>query len=174
MATTKNPKGKDVKRAVLFKLTAEEKATKGEQAAKFSEDWKAVETKFKVVRTDFTDKLKSLRSKIDKLLGEIHEGQERREVECIEVKNFEENMVEFFHKGVKVDEREMTADDRQLEITPVKGKAKWQKANGKRFPTSSQEAKEMAEDKKAKEISEVIKLETKRGTKQSSVDGPRA
>lgn len=168
MATDKTPKGKKVKRAVLFKLTATEKAAKGEAAGNVSEEFKALDAKWKVVRSDYGGKLKGFQSKITKLLEEIHQGEERREVECTEVKNFEKNTVEFWHKGKVADTREMTPDDRQSEMKIVAPKKeKWQKAGGKtRYPVSSEEASEQ------RDIAEVHKLETRRATKKSSVDGP--
>lgn len=131
MAKAKNPEGKKVKRAIPFKLTEKEKSDRGEQAAKINEELEAAVEKRKIVMKDHNDNIKALTGKVSKLLKQINEGQERREAEVVEVKNFEGNVMEYYLDGEVVDSRAMTVEDRQLDLEGKgdnsKPKDKWAK-----------------------------------------------
>ena len=162
MAKKKNPEGKKVKRTVPFKLTDSEKAAKGESAAKFNEQLEAAVEQKKTAMKAHNSKIKGFTEKVSRLLGEINEGVERREVECIEIKNFEENRVEFWFEGIMRDQRPMVPDDRQQEMKIAEPKIR--KGMKPDFPVSSEDAKEKAE------LAEVHRLESRKATKRSSVD----
>lgn len=164
----KNPKGKTIKRMIAFNLTEEQKAKKGEAAAKLNESLEAAVEKKKEAMSDHSEKIKGLTAKIRKFLHELNEGKEQREVECVEVKNFESNTVEYWFEGENVFARKMEPSDRQeeMDLKPKRG-PKWQTAAPKKeFPVSSEDAREK------EEIAQVVKMETSRKTKRSSVDGP--
>lgn len=119
--TKKNPKGKKVKRDLAIELTSDEFAAKGKEAANLACEFREVEKEKKAVVETYSAKLKDRASRRDELLNSIKEGVENRTVECIEVKNYNENRVEFWHQGVMNQHREMTVGDRQAEI-PLKDK----------------------------------------------------
>lgn len=157
-----------VKRALPFKLTDEEKARKGEAAANLNEQLEVAVAAKKVEVDKHSLKIKDLTKKISNTLHAISTGEERREVQCTEIKNFEKNLVEYVFKGQTLESREMTADDRQLVLADKpekKGpKAKWQSMAPKYDP------KKTAEEEESQEIAQVHKLETSRKTASSSVD----
>lgn len=161
------PEGTKIKRALPFKLTAEEKAEKGELAAKMDKQIEAaLEVKKAEVKTH-TEKISALEKKRRAALTAIGEGVERREVTATEVKNYEKNRVEYWFEDKMLEDRIMTPDDRQQALKPIKGGKKSAKGF-QRFPVSSQDAKEMEEDRV--EIAQVHKLETGRNTANSAVD----
>jgi hypothetical protein len=157
-----------VKRALPFKLTDEEKARKAEAAANLNEELEAAVAAKKVEVEKHTVKIKGLTNKISNTLKAIQTGEERKEVQCTEVKNFEKNLVEYVFKGQVLETREMTAEDRQLTLADKpekKGpKPKWQSMAPKYDP------KKTAEQEADEEIAQVHKLETSRKTASSSVD----
>ena len=166
----KNPTGKLVKRMISFKLTQLEMAKKGEAAAKVNEALEVAVLKKKEAMSHHNEKIKGLTAKISKFLNQINAGLEERDVECIEVKNFENNEMEYWFEGDMVFARKMEPADRQeeMDLKPKRG-AKWQQAAPRKsFPVSSEEAREK------EEIASVHRLETSKKTKRSSVDGPAA
>lgn len=158
----KTPAGEKVKRQLPFKLSDEEKARKGEEAAKIN----AKADKAMLLKKSDMDMhnkmIKSLVVKRDVLLKSINEGIEHREVNCVEVKNYDDNKIEYWYEGEVLDSRDMRPEDRQQTLTEPKAKKpnRWQK----RHPVSSEEAREQ------EEIAQVHKLETSKRGAQSMVD----
>lgn len=166
MAKKKNPDGKIIKRAIPFKLNEKEKSERGEQAGKLNEELKAAVEKRKIVMRDHNEKIKGLTNRVNKLLEQIHEGQERREAEVVEHKNFEKNTMEYYLDGDVVDKRPMTAEDRQLDLV-TKGDNKKPKEKWARMAPKYRGKQEESE---SEEIASVHKIETSKRGATSSVD----
>lgn len=170
----KMPKGNKVKRIVEFKLTDEEKAAKGLRAAELSQEIGKVSIQKKIAADEFSAKLKDRTGRMSTLLAEIHKGTEGRETECIEFKNYEDQKVEYWFDGAKVQERDMTDHDRQLDLkTDTKSKRNWQKAEDTEIATPSPFKPTAAEKKKSEEIKQVHREETGRNTAYSQLNGAR-
>lgn len=188
----KNPKGKQTMQSVEFQLTDTQKAEKGMEAAKLQKEVNELTVEKKIATDTFAAKIKSRASRVATLLGEIDSGVETRDVECIEVKNFDRNRVEYYLDGEIVKERDLTEDDRQLELDAAsaakgKKKAKEQAESAKANPTTPEQAAQ--DNAKAcvavpgknpprglrqeidPEVADLMKSETNRKTKTSAVDG---
>lgn len=109
----KNPKGQKTERPLLFNLTAEETRTKAIQAADDSISVTTLTAEYKGVQEDWKAKIKNRAASRDDLLSQIREGTEERTVECIAVKNYNQNVVEYWHEGLKIQSREMTKQERE-------------------------------------------------------------
>lgn len=178
----KNPKGEKIRTIVSFKLTDEEKAKKAEIAAHASSEHADLVIKKKAEVEKFNAKIKTASAQVTKLLLEINNGFEEREAECIEVKNFEGNEVEYWLDGVIVKRRELTENDRQEKFqldAASKSKRKWQKPSDA-FDEANEDFLEDIgfdtqsvdeEKKKKKEIKKIIKEQTNLKTAKTSIDG---
>jgi hypothetical protein len=177
MAKAKMPKGEKVKRMIEFKLTADQKADKGLEAAKLSEEIGKVTYEKKAAADAFAAKLKDRTGRMTTLLREINRGVEKRETECIEFKNFDANRVEYWADGKKLHEREMTEQDRQLDLQAKKTNAKgttkadpkWQGAAA-HMPAPKPSTKA---DQKSAEIRTIHREETSQKGAYSQLNGPR-
>lgn len=167
MAKKQAPVGEKIKRALPFKLNDEQKARKGEQAALLSKKLAEVVEKKKEEVAKFTASIKNLQNQIHDRLRCIEEGIERREVECTEVKNFNENQVEYHFEGKVLETRPMTEVDRQTEMKLVKKptavKSIKDVTKRARLPYKDDETEENP-------IAAVHKLETSRKTATTAVD----
>lgn len=112
----RNPKGKKVKRTIAFALTDAEFATKGKEAAEIARNVSDLEVEFEGVKDVWRARIKNAEAKRDTVLDAIRKGTEDREVDVVEVKNFEQETVEYYLAGEKVDERKMEDRDRQEEL----------------------------------------------------------
>lgn len=160
MKKTKNPKGEKVKRTLTFKLTDEQKSKKGQEAAEMNSQL-GVAMIAKKSDTDMHNaKIKTLSSKRDTLLTEIKTGTEKREVECVEVKNFDRKKVEWHFEGELKGERDLTEEDKQLNLST-------NKAALRKFQQPGTVAVADPTDAKSKDIRAVHKLETGKNTAKS-------
>jgi hypothetical protein len=166
MAKKQDPKGDKIKRALPFKLTDAEKARKAEQAANLNQKLAEAVEKKKEAVSHHTAGIKNLQAQISERLRCIQDGTERREVQCIEVKNYEGNVVEFWFEGKMLESRPMTADDRQTTMKIVKPGVKSIKeiTKGKtRLPYKDDDGDENP-------IAAVHRLETSKKTATTAVD----
>lgn len=167
----KNPDGEKCERKLPFRLNDEELARKGEMAAGFNTQIAAAVEKKKAEMAKHNAKIGDLTEKRDAQLAMISEGVERREVTCVEFKNYDNNLIEWYFEGVVLESREMKPEDRQMSLAekkPAKGeKPKWQKLAPKYKP---KEEELTDEEKKSAEIASVHKLESSRKGASSSVD----
>lgn len=102
-------------------------------------------------------------------LSVLKARKETRAVQCTMVKAFNEGTVRFFFEGKLMEERPMTAEERQLEMGPmlVKGRTH------ERDTVSTSESHHAAPGHPDRpEIEQAIREETNPRTKHSSVDGP--
>jgi len=72
---------------------------------------------------EFSGKIKDKSARVNELLTQIDTGFERREVECVEHKNFEGNVIEFWWEGQMLESREMNLKDRQMDMEDVPKKS---------------------------------------------------
>jgi hypothetical protein len=163
----KNPKGKTLTRPLPFKLNDEEKAARGLEAAKLNNEIAELTVKKKLVTDEFAGSIKDRTARRNTLLKQIHDGLERRDSECTEVKNFDENKVEYWVDGQMLESREMTPTDRQLDLDEAK---KDTKKKGSEVPAGASVVAPPTGD----DVKNVIAEETNRKTKTSAVDGARA
>jgi hypothetical protein len=168
MAKSKTPDGERVEVSLPFKLDDELKARRGETAAMLNKNLDEAVDKKKRDMAKHNEGIKKLTTQIGILLTSINQGVEHRRVSCVEVKNFEKNVIEWWFEGLVMDTRPMKSDDRQLKLQDKddkkkKGEPRWQTLAPK-FPERSTE-----EDKDI-EIAKVHRLETSKKGASSSVD----
>lgn len=166
-ATT--PEGTKLKRMLPFKLSDEEKARKGEIAAQLNKQHEEAVTQKKVAVAKHNERINDLSKRISVQLMMINEGVERREVQCTEVKNYESNEIQWWFNNEKMDSREMTTEERQMELTPVKKKSETSKEARPKWAKLAPKYKSKAE-REDEEIASVHKLETSRRGASSMVD----
>lgn len=168
--TAKNPKGRLVTRLLSFTLTDEEKSARGLEAANLNHKVAEKTIEKKIAVDEFSAMIKDLTARRNTLLNQIKTGTEKRDVECTEVKNFDANKVEYWFDGEKLEERDMTTFDRQLELEEQKGALK--KAEKKSEAHAG--ATVVPPKEAASDVKDVIREETSRKSKNSAVDGARA
>jgi len=169
----KKIEGEKIKRALPFKLSDEEKARKGEAAARLNEKLAEAVDKKKTEVAKHTAGIKELQTKISNHLTAISAGVERREVTCIEHKNFEKNVVEFIYEGEVLETRPMTDADRQIQMnTKAAAKVKKAAATVKDIVNRNKRIRLPYKDDTLEEepIAEVHRLETSRKTATTAVD----
>lgn len=191
----KNPKGKLVKHSLKFNLTDEEKAKRGLEAADLNADIAELTIEKKIATDEYSAKIKDRTARRNDLLKQVKDGVENREVECIEVKNFDAGKVEYYFEGEKMHERELTEEDKQLELDEAaskKSKKKLKEKAATAKPQSDEEKK--AEEAKAcvavpgkkpprgkrqeisafdRDIAETHREETSRNGSYSALNGAR-
>ena len=166
---TKNKiEGQKCIRLLEFDLTDTQKADKADEAAELSEQVLKLTVEKKTVTKEFTSKIGSKQSSIDTLLAEIRAGKEKREEECIEVKNYNENQVEYYLDNKLVEKREMEPEERQDNLFEEKPKRNFQKLK----MNEDQGYPEIADpvDTESQEIQKVHKEATSKKTASSALD----
>ena len=149
MATTKKIKGEKVWKEVTFDLTQKRVAELGRENADYDQQITELEAERKLKSDEYKAKIDALAAKRQENSALIREEHETKNVECIMVKNFEENAVEYYFNDEKVDSRPMTEEERQIEMklktpkttTETKGTAKTtvlKRRNGKTTPVTTQ------------------------------------
>lgn len=178
----KTPKGTKVTKEFLFKLTDAEVNEKGKVAAKARAGAAKLELQFEEVKDGWKAKIKVQENLRDAALDVIHAGEEKRTVDCVMVKNFNEKKVEYWFEDKVLDTRPMTADELQVDM-PLDSKRgqkaravaqKLQKGDGKP-PKADPVAEAHAAangNGKFSDIADVHQMETHRASKTSAVDGP--
>lgn len=175
--TPKNPKGENKMKVLQFKLTDEQKAEKGLKAAELADKVRLLEIEKKALSDEFGAKIKAAKAQMNTHLKEIFDGVEDREVEAVEVKNFETNKVEYWFEGEKMAERDLTEADKQMQLGEQKKKDRaFQKANDDQkaaLVETHQDTKETKDEKKRRlEIAQVHREETGQLTSRSALNGP--
>lgn len=161
--STKNPKGTKVVREVELDLEEGLKLKLADELADKSRALTKLRQEFAEVSTKWKERIKPVSDRVDTILSFFEDGKEKKTVECVAVKNHQDNKVEYWFEGKIVDHRPMTTDDLQdqLKLTTKRGRTK---ENSVKFPTPTE----------SEDIASVRKLETSKRTKHSSVDGPTA
>lgn len=163
MTKAKTPKGMKVNEIIEFELTDKEKSEKAQIAAKLmGEADEASAEKAKAVK-EWNATIKSKTNRVHELLAQIEKGMEPRETEVTLVKNYDKGDIEFWLDNKVVKSREMTHDERQMDIGEAAQEAPAPTRRGRKLSVVEAEGGE-------KDVGDVIKEETRKSTKRSSVD----
>lgn len=158
--------GEEVQKVLSIALSDEEKNSKKCIVSDLTSDLLGWKAKKAAAIAEFSPKIKDLDKQISKLQAMIDSGFEDRNVTCKIVKNYDDNKIEYWHDGKIAESREMTAQDRQLDLKTVK-KVAAEAAE----PLVEKDNVVSMNKTQSEDIQDVIKSETKRSTKKSSVDG---
>ncbi len=108
----------EVQKSLTFKLTTQEIADKGRKAAELERETGEQESQFENVKAEWKGKINKLENEKRDLLRTIRKGEEERQVQCIMRKEYSRMVVQYLWKGIVMEERAMTLDERQLSIVP--------------------------------------------------------
>lgn len=161
------PEGETMQKVLSITLEEAEKAERADLLADLQIEKTSVESEKREVSSKYRLRIKALTESINKLSRAVKNGFEERNVECTMIKNFSENRVEYWYKDQMLESRDMTADDRQAEMQIAEDEETHTPSRRRRSFTEMSQPPEREED----EVSEVIKMETSRKTKRSSIDG---
>jgi hypothetical protein len=160
--------GTKMEKEFSFELTEKETAHKGLEAAALAKECAEIERDFDRVKKEFSARIKDRESRRDELLTVIDEQKELRTVEVLMTKDFNSKLVQFWFKNKVLEERAMTQQELQMELDlAAKEKAK---AAAKTARKHSNKRMNDDDAEGASDISGVIRSETSRRTKRSSVD----
>lgn len=119
--------GQKFKRALRVTLTPEEIQSKAGELADLMVEYSETESKRKADAASYSARLKSLDTQAQDIAQVIKAGEEERQVECEERRNFETSQIQIIRldTGALVSERTMTAEEKQGDffdpIPPVAG-----------------------------------------------------
>jgi hypothetical protein len=94
-------------------LTAEELLDVSDKAGKLNDQIRRIEAEFDAQKQIAKNKIGSLSDELEDLLTIQSTKKELRTVDCDISLNTDEGITEFYYKGIKVDSRIMTEDDKQ-------------------------------------------------------------
>lgn len=108
------------------KLTEVEKVTRGRELTSRMEDRDQVQMLADEAKAEFKSQIQGHEAVIDQLKRIVLDGSERREIECMYHKDFENNTVLTIRTdtGEEVDSRRMTQEERQEMLPMVDGALK--------------------------------------------------
>lgn len=108
------------------KLTEVEKVTRGRELASRMEDREQVQMHAEEAKSEFKAQIQAHEAVIDQLKRIVLDGSERREIECMYHKDYENNTVLTIRTdtGEEVDSRRMTTEERQEMLPMVDGALK--------------------------------------------------
>lgn len=151
-----------IQRVLTFLLTNDEIAERVTRAVKLRSQIAEIETEADDAKQVFKGRIAEKTGELSKLYGIEATRQEERLVNCLERRDFSLGMVQYLFDGKVMEERTMTAGERQTEMKPVLADNK-----------NAEERTDGAEpEAQPSDIGDVIREETRRGSKHSSVDGP--
>ena len=173
--TEKTPDGVKVVKEFMFKLTNKEAAERYHAAGTLHAEVQKLEEEFAELKRNWKAKIDARTASRDDLLVAGETGEEKRTVEATMTKNYDIKEIAYWFEGKVVERRTMTETELQMEANFEK-KQKNERAK-KQMLDKTEKHDPVAEAHKANgkdpEIAQVHKLETTRGTKHSSVDGPK-
>lgn len=139
---TESPK---FKKAVPVKLKAGEKESKNDRIVEALGERKEVKAEMKLATSQHRTRINELDKEIETLREQINGGQELREVDCVNVKDFRNNVVKTLRVDTRetIETREMTSDERQ-ETFPALPTGE-EKKRGRGRPRKTGPAEEIAE-----------------------------
>jgi hypothetical protein len=107
------------------KLTAEELRIKGETLGRIVKTIEIVEDEKKQANSEFGDRLKELRQKLEQTSNDVVNATESREIMCTEQPDHENRMVDIIRTDTKevVERRPMTEDEMQGNLFAIDGGA---------------------------------------------------
>ena len=126
----KTPDGIKMLRTVGLSANKDEILKKHEELSTLQLDYFELEDFKRAEARKHNNSMKEMKATIRRLSRETDTGTIEQEVEVTAVKNHDANEVEYWFEGQIVDQREMTEDDRQvdLEDLPTKTKRRSKKA----------------------------------------------
>lgn len=145
---------KDIRRKFWFPVTDKERSDYGMSAAKLEfeiqkEEEKVVDLKEKIKAHNAV--MKEAEKERRRILNAIQTKKEQREVDAIEIKDFDKKVIRYQVGKEILEERAMTAEETQMSIN-VDEKKKREKAltDDKKQSTAEQKLRKQAEDFKNK------------------------
>lgn len=142
---------KEVRRKFQVELTEKEQIEYGAKAAELESDIQKEEEKI----VDLKEKQKAHKSLITecskerrRLLNAVKSGVEMRELEAVEVKDFDAGKIKYMVNGKCLDEREMTGEETQLTMNGL-DKSKKRKEEAKKEVEQSEVEKKLRSEAEA-------------------------
>lgn len=154
---------RDMKKSFWFALTDKEKKIHADKMVRILTEKGKKELQFADVKKKWQGEIKELETQVEEHRQVYGAGKEWREVDCVEVKDFQKLEVRYTMGKKIMESRKMDDREKQMALQ-IKGKPIDNK--------SSKKDKEKV-DKKTGEIRKVMKAETPKNTKKSAVDGPK-
>lgn len=108
-----------VHRVVEVKLQPAELGALGVEAGQLSGELSAAEDEFDGVKKTHQAKIKGIQNKLDAALDKLRTKTDPREVECKMKLDFNSNSVQVWYQDELIEERAMTAEERQMEFGEV-------------------------------------------------------
>lgn len=138
-------------KSLEFQLEEKDIAALGKEAADLQVEIVRLEAEFENQKRDCKDRIAGKKNEFREKLRILHSGKSIRTVDCIMVKNFAKNLVQYEFEGKVVSERAMEAAERQAEmfspkIEPASVQAD-QAAINAAFGGGNSQAKEAAEQR---------------------------
>jgi hypothetical protein len=112
----KKMEGKKVSRLVLIELSDREILDKSKELGELGVKLSSIESEKKNVMNEYSAKINSIKNLMAEYFNALSDRKEHREVECVEVKNFNEDRIEWYYNEKLVDYRPITDDDKQEEL----------------------------------------------------------
>lgn len=103
-------------KSLEFEMGEKEIALLGKEAAELQNEIVRLEGEFENVKQDWKDRLAGKKNEFREKLRILHSGKQVKTVDCIMVKNFAKNLVQYEFEGKVVSERAMEANERQSEM----------------------------------------------------------
>jgi hypothetical protein len=164
-----------VTRIIPFLLSDDDKNALANNAADLDSQVEEARKQYKLVKKDWNEKIRFMEQERSKLLAAHKNGEQEREVDCMETMNWTEKTVTYFDCVDQTKElltRTMTEEELQMsfvdddEPKPTKKRGKGSKnANVVEADFS---APQIGDD--SREVQEVFREESSRHTKHSSID----
>ncbi len=176
----KNPKGTAIRKEFEFTLTEKECNAIYRKAVEFELEASKFGLQFEEAKDNFKAKIQAALSKAMDLRKKAYDAKEIRALDAILVKDYDAKEIKYYFKGKIVEARTMTAEECQVHMDELNPKKKVKTAEvaitvkGKVLKArDASKSIAAVSGKKAKDsgIADVIRMETSRKTKTSSVDG---
>lgn len=166
-----NPKGEKIRKEFEFKLTKDEALAMFKKAQEHKREAFDLELTFEDEKTKWKSKITAQLAKANELASKADSGVEVRTLDAVMVKDYDAKEVKYFHKGECIETRVMKTEELQMDFSEAR-KAKIKNGRTKK---DAGEVIAKVSGKKAKDtdIADVIRMETGKKTKTSSVDGAR-
>lgn len=159
-----------IKKELRFLLTSEEKNKMANEAARISKERDEQKAQFDILKKAKNAELKQMQKDIDRLLGNHLSGSEVREVDCTERLDWETKTVTYLINNEVIETREMHDSELQMKLN-TNPTAKNVKKEAKKPRSQKDPEKHLTpEEMRSAEIAEVHQMETRRGSKKSSID----
>lgn len=137
MSKKKAIQEKKMKREFTFELTEKEVVTYARKTATLTKQRNDIEAEFNNIKSTFKAKIDEKETEIASLLQAIEKGSEIRLTECIERKDFNKEVVEYVAGSKILETRDMTEEEKQMELNLDKATTEKAKRGDKNKPGRS-------------------------------------